>query len=115
MACGDAARITIGRILIRAIDSKAPREQPALLERGSFPDGSMHGGNQPTNISLIHRRSSRLVPHHPRPLAKCIHSRNLTRATISVQRLERDSMAPKGTLGGAFDPLLTDDAANWST
>jgi hypothetical protein len=29
----------------------------------------MHGGNQPTDISLIYRRSSRLVPHHPRPPA----------------------------------------------
>ena len=28
--------------------------------------------NQPTDISLIHRRSSRLVPHHPRPLAECL-------------------------------------------
>ncbi len=25
----------------------------------------MHGGNQPTDISLIYRRSSRLVSHHP--------------------------------------------------
>jgi len=30
----------------------------------------MHGGNQPTDISLIHRRSSRLVSHHPVPLAQ---------------------------------------------
>jgi len=69
VACGDAARITMGRILIWTIDSRPPWGQPACLERGSFLDGSMHGGSQPTDISLIHRRSSRLVSHHPRPLA----------------------------------------------
>jgi hypothetical protein len=41
--------------------------QPARLERGSFHDGSMHGGSQPTDISLIHRRSSRLASHHRMP------------------------------------------------
>lgn len=45
----------------------------------------MHGGNQPTDISLIHRRSSRLVPHHPRPLANEFKI-SLTIATISVRR-----------------------------
>jgi hypothetical protein len=25
----------------------------------------MHGGNQPTDISLIYRRGSKLVAHHP--------------------------------------------------
>ena len=44
---------------------QGPSGQPACLERGSFPDGSMHGGSQPTDISLIHRRGSGLVSHHP--------------------------------------------------
>ena len=43
----------------------------------------MLGGNQPTDISLIHRRSNRLAPHHPRPLAYEFINR-LTKATISV-------------------------------
>ena len=29
----------------------------------------MHGGSQPTDISLIHRRGSGLVSHHPSHLA----------------------------------------------
>ena len=37
----------------------------SLLERASFDNGKMHGGNQAAAISLIHRRSSRLVPHRP--------------------------------------------------
>ena len=69
VAWGDAARITMGRTLTRTIDRR-PFGQPACLERGSFHDGSMHGGSQPTDISLIHRRSSRLVPHHPSPHGK---------------------------------------------
>src|SRR5688572_8073196 len=75
---------TIGRTLTDT-NHRRPPGQPAQLERGSFPDGSMHGGSQPTDISLIHRRSSRLVPHHPRPLATELNS-VLTRATISVSR-----------------------------
>jgi hypothetical protein len=45
----------------------------------------MHGGSQPTDISLIHRRSSRLVPHHPVLLSQNIKPvPPLTGATISV-------------------------------
>ena len=62
------------------------QRQPAQLERGSFHDGKMHCGNQPANISLIHRRSIRLVPHHPG--AAC-HLKCLTMATISASRCIR--------------------------
>jgi len=30
--------------------------RPATLERGSFRDESMNGGNQSTDMSMIHRR-----------------------------------------------------------
>ena len=39
--------------------------QPARLERGSFHDGSKQGGNQPTDISLIHRRSQQTCAASP--------------------------------------------------
>jgi len=49
-----------GRILERAILAlrilHTGRGRSAILERGSFRDESMTGGNQPTNISMIHRR-----------------------------------------------------------
>ena len=61
---GDAVRLTIGRILVD-IMYRRPAGNLRQLERGSFPDGSMHGGNQPTDISLIHRRCNGLVPHRP--------------------------------------------------
>jgi len=46
------------------LSTEGPTGQPACLERGSFLDESMHGGNQPTDISLIYRRSSKFVSHH---------------------------------------------------
>jgi hypothetical protein len=62
---GDALRITIGRTLKTSISR--PFGQPALLDRGSFRDGLSHSGNQPTDISLIHRRCTQTCGHRPIP------------------------------------------------
>ncbi|SCC91747.1 conserved hypothetical protein [Thiomonas sp. X19] len=80
----------------------------SLLERGSFHDGSMHGGNQPTNISLIHRRSSRLVPHHPVPLDPHRSPAPIDKSDhISVGEDFGRCLASVTTSNPAFPPLPT--------
>ena len=50
--------------------------RPATLERGSFHDESMNGGNQPTDMSMIHRRCYTLV------VASLDRTRRKQRSTI---------------------------------
>src|SRR6266571_3808467 len=88
----------------RGLSTEGPSEQPARLERGSFHDGSMHGGNQPTDISLIHRGSSRLVSHHPMPPCRQ-HEARVTTPTPIPPPGAGQSTPPDG-LGGAGIAML---------
>ena len=62
--------MVMGRTLVTTMCSElsSPR---TMLDRGSSPDGTMTGGNQPTDLRGINRRVKPSVPgslvHHPDP------------------------------------------------